>query len=197
MKRSERIAFNVFATALILTLGTAVLSLCAEICHSRYSQHSDDAASFPCRDDHDRAYFHALRWLLHCKIKQCTTWIIKESRLASFTTPPHLFPWTRTICFGVAESNRFIVIKGWKHEPASLKIQFCAQAPASDELELCVFGSLQNVLRKKSQSDFKMQTIKLPCSRRNVLDFFRYPFRRADDIWVTFASDDEKVLGTD
>lgn len=178
----ESIAFGLLACFLVLA--TAIL--CAEVTHWRF-QHGEYC--MPCRDDYERAYMDASLWLLHCskQNKQAHTWLVGSSRNASFQPNPELFKWEKQVCFGFV-NNDSQLLRGWRKLP---NVKLIQHAHAPENLELCTLGSLQGLLREPKKRPFRVITTTVTVSRRDVLDYFRWPLRTHDLVPVTYAADDE------
>ena len=161
-------------------LAIAVISLCAEIRHGRYNS---GIASLPCRDDHDRAYFAATRWLTYCETNGCVTWLTGESHDASFAQPPEMFKWSYTLYFAYAPQAKSDdspqKLPKWTRQ-VSIKLIRHERPPVPRMLEYCTLGYLKNIQRLRDVPPLSSSSLKKTCDRRDILDCFRYPFRASD-----------------
>jgi len=168
----------------------SILSIVAEIRHRRYALRSEgrDAvkqivpyvASLPCREEQEQMYVAASKWVDACCRAGVLTWIVGETRTASFDGGV-LYPWSRHLYFGyvcadtLTPTDECILLTKMKKPPSSL--------------EPCSIGILKQTQREPKYGPLKSRPTKVTCSRRDFLDRFRFPMRRQDEFTTFIASE--------
>lgn len=183
------VAYIGFGIAVVFVL-VSVISIVAEIRHSRYALLSEGrsavkqavpyVASLPCRDEQERVYVAASRWVDACDRDGVPTWIIGDTRTASLDVGV-LYPWARTVTFGYASAVT--------RTPESNAVRVTRTTAPPRVLEPCSIGILKKTQRVPVRSVLKSKALEVTCARRDWLDRFRFPMRR-QDVFTSFIKAD-------
>ena len=186
----KRFAMHAMGYVLLLTVfGLGMISVCAQVRHERYNT---GHAAVPSRDDQERAYTEARRWLAFCAKNKILTWIIGDSLCASLQAPACMFPWSRKMyfaytCTNMTSAQCFQACKNLNGRLISVvKVQISCPVP-ENVFEMCVFGMLKNIKRLKAMATNSSPQLSAWCKRRDVLDWFRYPFFQMKDVFLIRA----------
>lgn len=176
----------------IVFIMVSILSIVAEIRHSRYALHSEgrDAVtrcvpyfvSLPCRAEQEAVYVAASKWVDACVRDGICTWITDETRSASLDGGT-MYPWSRQMHFGYASTLPRI------SDDASIIVTRFKGLPTT--LESCSIGILKQTLREpRRRRRLRIAAVDVTCKRRDFLDRFRFPMR-VQDVFTTFVKNDD------
>jgi hypothetical protein len=160
------------------------LSMVSQCFHpARYGVPS--TAHLPSPAEQALAYKSAQEWVAECHAANVLTWVVDETWYASFDGRG-LYPWSRACSFAyLGKVKRTPKDSG---APGCVNVSRRVRAPA---LETYTWNTLQ-LKRPVYRGVLRGTYHSVSCNRRDVLDRFRLPMRRADTfqafLWMPTVS---------